>query len=70
MKSKISLAGMHCTSCAMTIDDELEQLTGVKRVKTSYARAMSEVEYDPELVTTEQLLAAIEAAGYHGTVNR
>lgn len=38
MKVTLAIEGMHCTSCAMTIDEELEDLPGVKRAKTSYAR--------------------------------
>lgn len=53
----------------MTIDEELEQLPGVKRVKTSYARSVSEVEYDADVVSAEQLLAAVEAAGYRGALS-
>lgn len=52
----------------MTIDEELEDLTGVKRAKTSYARATSEVEHDPEAVGVEALIAAVRAAGYTASI--
>lgn len=68
MKAKIEVAGMHCTACGMTIDEELERLPGVRRVKTSYARAISEVEYDGAVVSEAQLLRAVEAAGYRGII--
>lgn len=68
MKTTLAIEGMHCTSCAMTIDEELEDLTGVKRAKTSYARATSEVEHDPEAVGLEALIAAVRAAGYTATI--
>lgn len=69
VKTQIKIAGMHCTSCALTIDEELEQLPGVRRVKTNYARAVSEVEHDADAVSPVQLLAAVEAAGYRGTLS-
>ena len=64
MKVTLAIEGMHCTSCAMTIDEELEDLPGVKRAKTSYARGTSDVEYDPDAVAVEALVGAVKAAGY------
>ena len=55
---------MHCTACAMNIDFELEDLEGVKMAKTNYARAQTEVEYDPKLLTEKKIIEAIEKAGY------
>ena len=64
MKATIKIRGMHCSSCAMTIDDQLEGLSGVTRAKTSYAKQQVEVEVDPALVDESQLVAAVLAAGY------
>lgn len=58
---------MHCTACAMNIDFELEDLEGVKMAKTNYARAQTEVEYDPKLLTEKKIIEAIEKAGYTST---
>src|SRR5205085_6844385 len=33
------ISGMHCTSCAMNIDGEIEELEGVLSSSTHYARA-------------------------------
>ncbi len=32
------IQGMHCTSCAMNIDGELEDTEGIKEAKTNYAK--------------------------------
>ena len=66
MKTVISISDMHCSGCAMTIDDELEKLAGVKRAKTNYARSRSEVEYDAEQVSLARMIEAVKAAGYAG----
>lgn len=58
------IEGMHCTSCAMNIDGSLEETKGVLDVSTSYAKATTTVTFDPKLVNTEDLLKAIESAGY------
>lgn len=56
--------GMHCASCAMSIDWELEDVDGVIEAKTSYAKARTDVRYDPGKVSEADLVAAIERAGY------
>lgn len=50
---------MHCTSCAMNIDGELEDTEGVKEAKTNYARQQTEVTFDPEKVTVEKMISII-----------
>ena len=63
-KRKLKISGMHCTSCAMNIDGELEDTDGVKQANTSYAKALTEVEYDPGKLTLEKVVSTIKNAGY------
>jgi copper chaperone CopZ len=58
------ISGMHCTSCAMNIDGELEDTPGVKSANTNYAKSQTNVKYDPDKVTDKDLSAAIRRAGY------
>ena len=55
---------MHCSSCALTIDMDLEDLDGVKSSKTSYAKSETEVEYDKEKVPDKFILETIKKSGY------
>ena len=64
MKQVIHIDGMHCGSCALNVDDALEELDGVKRSTTSYARSRAKVDYDPDRVTLERITAAVAALGY------
>ena len=48
VKKKLKIDGMHCTSCAMNIDFGLEDLEGIKSVKTRYAKQECEVECNKE----------------------
>lgn len=50
---------MHCTSCAMNIDGELEDSEGVKESKTNYAKQVTEVTFDPEVTSVEKLVTII-----------
>lgn len=61
---KLKIEGMHCNSCAMNIDFDLEDLDGVKQSKTSYAKAETEIEFDEDRIELEKLLEQIKKTGY------
>lgn len=63
-----TVTGMHCTSCALLIDDTLEDLPGVTRSQTSQRTARTTVDADSDLVTTAAIVAAIGEAGYTATL--
>lgn len=61
---QFKISGMHCTSCSMNIDGELEDIEGVKSSKTSYASAVSTVTFDPEKTSIVELKKTISSLGY------
>ena len=61
---KISIDGMHCTSCSMNIDGELEDLDGVVSSTTSYAKSQSIVDFDPQKVSQKEIETEITKLGY------
>ncbi len=63
-KKKFKIDGMHCTSCAMLIDGELEDLDGVKKAATNYAQQECEVEFDDDKTTEEEMIVAVKKVGY------
>lgn len=67
-KIKLKIDGMHCTSCAMNIDFDLEDLSGVKSAKTSYAKQETEIEFDEEKVKEEVLMESIKKTGYQAEI--
>lgn len=60
---------MHCTSCAMNIDFDLEDL-GVKSAKTNYAKQVTEVEFEEEKVKLPEILEQIQKTGYKAQVQK
>lgn len=56
---KLNIFGMHCTSCAMNIDGDLEDTEGVKEAKTNYAKQQTEVTFDPKKVSVEKMISII-----------
>lgn len=68
VKMKLKIEGMHCSSCAMNIDFDLEDISGVTSANTSYAKQESEVEYDEDKVKPEDIVKTIEKTGYKATL--
>lgn len=64
IKKIFNITGMHCTSCAMNIDGELEDTDGVKESNTSYAKSQTTVEYDGEKIDDKKIIEIIEKVGY------
>ena len=66
-KEKLKVSGMHCGSCAMSIDEELEELEGVTEAKTSYRKQVTEVVFDESQVELEGIQKTIRTLGYDTT---
>lgn len=56
--------GMHCGSCALLIDDALEDLPGVRRTQTTMKKRRSVVDLDTTLSTPAEVVGAITDLGY------
>lgn len=63
-KINLEIEGMHCNSCAMSIDFDLEDLEGVNFAKTSYAKQVCEIEFDEEKIKVEELIQTVHKTGY------
>lgn len=63
-KLNLKITGMHCTSCAMNIDFDLEDLQGIKTAKTNYAKQRCEVEFDDKKISIKDILKQVEETGY------
>lgn len=59
-----TITGMHCSSCAMNIDGELEDLPGVAAASTNYAKAVTKVTFDTSKIDESVLIKTIEGLGY------
>ncbi len=58
------IEGMHCDSCARTLQILLEREPGVKRASVSFDQACARVVYDPAMIEWSELVAALERPGY------
>jgi copper ion binding protein len=64
VKQVFRVADMHCSNCVMRIEGLEDDLTGVQRVRASYKKQQVEVEYDENVVSADQIVAAIQQLGY------
>lgn len=60
----LKLSGLHCSSCSMNIDSEIEDLPGVYSVSTSYSKQESVINFDPNLTSPKKFEEVIEKLGY------
>jgi mercuric ion binding protein len=60
----LSVPGMNCPVCPITIKKSLQQVAGVKSVNVSYESKTAEVSFDDKLTDIKSLMKATENVGY------
>ncbi len=63
-KEMISITGMTCASCAISITKSLEKVPGVAKANVNFASSKAYVEYDSGKTGMDELAQAVESAGY------
>ena len=66
---QLELDGMTCAACAARIDKALNKLDGVE-ASVNFATEKAAVRYDDDAVAVEDLVRAVEGAGYHASLTR
>jgi copper chaperone len=61
---RLRTTGMHCQSCSMLIQMNVEELPGVESVSSDFRTGVTEVGYDPDQIAVDDIVATIVAAGY------
>ena len=62
------VGGMHCGSCALLIDDALEDLPGVLSSHTAVRLGRSTVELDLSRSSADDVVHSIEGLGYQASL--
>lgn len=65
MKKIFRVNDMSCPNCAMHLEALEDELPGVKRIDASYKKLSMEVEFDENILTVTQIIAAANKIGYH-----
>lgn len=63
-KKIIPIRGMHCASCAQTIEKALKETPGITEANVNLASEKAYVTYDSSIAAEDEVIAAINATGY------
>ena len=63
-KVEFTVKGMTCSGCEKHVESQVSKLPGVVRVKASYDKSNTVVEFDPSKVTVADLQKSIDSTGY------
>jgi mercuric ion binding protein len=64
----LSVPGMTCAACPITVKKALSKVDGVQKVEVSYEKLAAVVTFDDTRTTVDVLTKATENAGYPSTV--
>ena len=62
--STLQLTGLYCASCAPTIERALNQVPGVESAQVNGSSRRASVQWDPHRAQAQDLIAAVQKAGY------
>lgn len=63
-KKQIPVIGMSCSSCSAHVEKKLQSLKGIKTASVSLPMRSASVEYNPEIITPEDMKKEIQSLGY------
>lgn len=66
----LSVPGMTCPTCPITIRTALDRVHGVKNVKSNVANRTVTISYEDDQTTPSALMKATANAGYPSTIAR
>ena len=61
---ELPITGMTCASCVARNEKALRKVEGVDDASVNFATEKATIAFDPEVVSADQLVHAVEAAGY------
>ena len=62
--ARLAIEGMHCASCVSRVEDSLASTPGVLSASVNLASAEASVAFEPRRLAVDELVAAVERAGY------
>ena len=64
-KAYFKVVGMYCISCKSIVERQLKNESGVKRIDIDYMTNSVIVEFDPSMITKEEIKSRLEESGYN-----
>lgn len=63
-KTELAIGGMHCASCAVTIEKNLANLQGVDKVSVNFAAEKASLQYDTDKIDINKIINEVKNLGY------
>ncbi len=63
-KETYCITGMTCASCSARVEKTVARLNGMENVSVNLLTNTMEVQYDPKVVSSSDIISAVEKAGY------
>ena len=63
-KALFKVVGMYCTACKPIVEKQLKGEEAVKKIDIDYMRDSIIVEFDPSMITKEEIKNRLERSGY------
>jgi copper chaperone len=64
-KAYFKVVGMYCISCKSIVEKQLINENGIKRIDVDYMTDSVIVEFDPSIITKEEIRDRLEKSGYN-----
>ncbi|MBQ8957184.1 MAG: heavy-metal-associated domain-containing protein [Bacteroidales bacterium] len=68
MKQIITVKGLKCSHCEAKVEQALSKINGVESAKADREKCQVEVNFAPETVSVDELMATIEDCGYEASL--
>lgn len=63
-KITLTITGMHCVSCAKTIESAIKKAQGIAEARVNFALEKAFIEFDQNKIASGALISLVEKAGY------
>ena len=70
MEKSFQIKGMSCAACASKVEKAVSGIHGVSRASVNLMKNTCAVVYDEALVSDENVIAAVDAAGYEALISK
>jgi copper chaperone len=64
-KAYFKVVGMYCISCKSIVEGQLKNENGIKRIDVDYMTDSVIVEFEPSIITKEEIKDRLEKSGYN-----
>jgi copper chaperone len=64
-KAFFKVVGMYCISCKSIVERQLKNESGIKRIDIDYITDSVIVEFEPSMITKEEIKSRLEESDYN-----